>query len=71
MSLILQNQALRLFKSSFDYTPSVFAFAPDRVNLMGSQTDESDGLVCSFAIQMGTMVAGSIAPGNVLILLPL
>ena len=44
--LDLKNQAVALFKKSFDNTvPKVAACAPGRVNLIGEHTDYNDGFV--------------------------
>ena len=42
----LKNQAVALFKKSFDSTvPAFAACAPGRVNLIGEHTDYNDGFV--------------------------
>ena len=42
----LKNQAVALFKKSFDSTvPTFAACAPGRVNLIGEHTDYNDGFV--------------------------
>ena len=66
---MLQSQALHLFKSTFDYLPSVIAFAPGKISLLGCRVDGSDGWVCSLATHLGTMVVGSMAVGHVHLLL--
>ena len=68
MACKLRDQAIRLFKSSFDYSPSTYAYAPGRVNFIGEHTDYCDGFVCPFAIHLGTVVVGCPIPGNVMIL---
>ena len=62
---MLQSQATDFFQSPFAYKPSVVAFAPGIINLLGCQVNGGDGRVCSLATHLGTMVVGSMAAGNV------
>jgi galactokinase len=43
--------------------PSVQAFAPGRVNLIGEHTDYNDGLCLPFAVERGITVTAEPAPG--------
>jgi galactokinase len=44
--------------------PSVQAFAPGRVNLIGEHTDYNDGLCLPFAVRRGVTVTAEAAPGT-------
>jgi galactokinase len=44
--------------------PSVQAFAPGRVNLIGEHTDYNDGLCLPFAVERGITVIAEPAPGT-------
>lgn len=47
--------------------PSVRAFAPGRVNLIGDHTDHTGGLVLPMAIDLGTTVAGTAGGDEVVL----
>ena len=55
------HSAIRLVHTSGD-GPSVQAFAPGRVNLIGEHTDYNDGLCLPFAIDRGVTVAAEALP---------
>ena len=50
MAAEVQGQAISLFRSTFDSEPTVGAFAPGRVNLIGEHTDYNDGFVFPMAL---------------------
>ena len=66
MACKLRDKAIELFKESFNDRPSVYAYAPGRVNFIGEHTDYCEGFVCPLAIHYGTAVVGKLVPGNVL-----
>ena len=70
MAATLRDKAIQLFNQNFGETPSVFAYAPGRVNFIGDHTDYCEGFVCPLAIHMGTAIAGKLVPGAVCISLP-
>lgn len=51
--------AIEAFQSRFAAEPSVVAFAPGRVNLIGEHTDYNEGFVMPAAISLGVAVAAS------------
>ena len=61
-----RDKAIALFKKTFEYEPTVFAYAPGRVNFIGEHTDYCEGFVCPLAIHYGTAVVGKAVPGNVM-----
>ena len=61
-----RDKAIALFKKTFEDEPSIFAYAPGRVNFIGEHTDYCEGFVCPLAIHYGTAVVGKAVPGNVL-----
>ena len=65
MACKLRDKAIELFKESFNERPSVYAYAPGRVNFIGEHTDYCEGFVCPLAIHYGTAVVGRLVPGNV------
>jgi galactokinase len=54
------------FRRSFGRPPSVLAWAPGRINLIGEHIDYCGGTVLPFAIQPGTWVAAGDAPDRLL-----
>lgn len=52
------------FRSTFGRPPSLIAWAPGRVNLIGEHTDYNDGLVFPAAINAGTWVLATPAEGE-------
>ena len=65
MACKLRDKAIELFKENFNERPSVYAYAPGRVNFIGEHTDYCEGFVCPLAIHYGTAVVGKLVPGNV------
>jgi galactokinase len=59
----MRHSAIRLVHVSGD-GPSVQAFAPGRVNLIGEHTDYNDGLCLPFAIDRGVTVGADPLPGG-------
>jgi galactokinase len=59
----MRHSAIRLVHASGD-GPSVQAFAPGRVNLIGEHTDYNDGLCLPFAIDRGVTVAAEPLAGR-------
>ena len=57
---ILVRDAISQFKKEFTYEPTSVAFAPGRVNVIGEHTDYNDGFVMPIALELGTVVAGSL-----------
>jgi galactokinase len=51
------NAAKRLFRERFGEAPTLFAWAPGRVNLIGEHTDYNDGFVMPVAIDKGVTLA--------------
>lgn len=60
-----RDKAIALFKKTFEDQPSIYAYAPGRVNFIGEHTDYCDGFVCPLAIHFGTAAVGKPVPGNV------
>ncbi|KAK9502484.1 hypothetical protein O3M35_011255 [Rhynocoris fuscipes] len=52
--------AIESFRARFNVDPTVAAFAPGRVNLIGEHTDYNDGFVLPIALPMGTIIAGAL-----------
>ena len=65
MASVLRDQAVELFNKNFGERPSIYSFAPGRVNFIGEHTDYGEGFVCPLAIHLGTAIVGKKAPGNV------
>ena len=65
----LRDKAIAQFTKTFNEKPSVYAYAPGRVNFIGEHTDYCEGFVCPLAIQLGTVVVGRPVPGTVGLLL--
>ncbi|GAO81033.1 galactokinase [Sphingopyxis sp. C-1] len=53
----LVDRVVRGFRHLHGHEPSVIAFAPGRVNLIGEHTDYNDGFALPCAIECGTVVA--------------
>ncbi len=55
----LQHILLDSYKKEFSNDePTICAFAPGRVNLIGEHVDYNDGFVFPMAIPVGTMILG-------------
>lgn len=54
---LLAERAIHAFREGFGYEPTVVAFAPGRVNLIGEHTDYNDGFALPCALEFGTAVA--------------
>ena len=55
----LQADLLRAYRETVpDDQPTLCAFAPGRVNLIGEHVDYNDGFVFPMAIPLGTMIVG-------------
>jgi galactokinase len=55
----LQTNLLTDYQKEFpNDEPTICAFAPGRVNLIGEHVDYNDGFVFPMAIPMGTMIIG-------------
>ncbi|TAG79307.1 MAG: galactokinase, partial [Burkholderiales bacterium] len=54
--LEVQKKATASFAACFQSTPTIWARAPGRVNLIGEHTDYNDGFVLPCAINFGTLV---------------
>jgi len=66
----MQNQEVRdsvvaKFEKRFGAKPSVVAYAPGRIEVLGNHTDYNEGFVFSAAIDRGTFFAASPADGDV------
>ena len=53
----LVERTIAAFRHAFGEEPSVVAFAPGRVNLIGEHTDYNDGFALPCALDCGTVVA--------------
>ena len=60
MNIALKNELLAKFRAYFGCEPSVVAYAPGRVEVLGNHTDYNEGFVLSAAINHGTFFA--VAP---------
>ena len=60
MNTDLKNELLAKFRAHFGCEPTIVAYAPGRVEVLGNHTDYNEGLVLSAAINYGTFFA--IAP---------
>jgi galactokinase len=58
----LTERTIAGFREHFGRSPTVVAFAPGRVNLIGEHTDYNDGFALPCALPFGTVVA--LAPRN-------
>jgi galactokinase len=65
MPALLERAARAAFDATFGPVPSVVAWAPARVELLGNHTDYNGGLVLAVAIDRFTVVAGRPASGSV------
>jgi galactokinase len=55
----LQSNLLDSYRKEFpNDEPTICAFAPGRVNLIGEHVDYNDGFVFPMAIPVGTMIIG-------------
>lgn len=62
MKTSLKQQVVDDFKAAFGCKPTVLAYAPGRVEVIGNHTDYNEGFVLSAAINFGTYFA--IAPSK-------
>jgi len=53
----LAQRAILAFRETYRREPTVVAFAPGRVNLIGEHTDYNDGFALPCALEVGTVVA--------------
>lgn len=53
----LTQHTIQTFRQAYDREPTVVAFAPGRVNLIGEHTDYNDGFALPCALECGTVVA--------------
>ena len=53
----LTQHTIQTFRQAYDREPTVVAFAPGRVNLIGDHTDYNDGFALPCALEYGTVVA--------------
>jgi len=60
---MLVDRAAEAFETRFGAKPTLFSFAPGRVNLIGEHTDYNDGFVFPVAIQHGIAVAARPTDG--------
>ncbi len=58
---LLHERVVARFETYFGHAPSVTAYAPGRVEVLGNHTDYNEGFVLSAAIDMGTAFAVSQA----------
>ena len=56
--------AVEIFRDQFGTNPTVAAFSPGRVNLIGEHTDYNDGFVLPFALPYRTIIVGAEANSN-------
>jgi galactokinase len=59
----LLSAAKERFQKEFKSEPSVAAYAPGRVNLIGEHVDYNDGFVMPFALPFRTVIVGSLSSG--------
>jgi galactokinase len=62
MDLDYLDTTIEKFKSCFDVSPLLCAYAPGRVEILGNHTDYNEGVVLSAAINYGTFFA--VAPAK-------
>jgi galactokinase len=60
----LIEEAMRSYRARFGAAPTVAAFAPGRVEVLGNHTDYNGGYILSSALERGTAVAAGPAPGG-------
>jgi galactokinase len=60
----VREQARERFEQVFGLAPSLVAYAPGRVNLIGEHTDYNDGFVLPMAIDRGVAVAAAARPDS-------
>ena len=65
MACEMRDKAITLFTETFGEKPSVYSYAPGRVNFIGEHTDYCEGFVCPLAIHYGTAIVGRKVPGKV------
>lgn len=67
MSSLISVDELKenLIKEFGDERPTIAAFAPGRVNLIGEHSDYNDGFVFPMAIEVGTMIVGKAIDGEI------
>ena len=53
MACELRDKAVALFTETFGEKPSIYSYAPGRVNFIGEHTDYCEGFVCPLAIHYG------------------
>ena len=53
----LTQNTIQTFRQAYDREPTVVAFAPGRVNLIGDHTDYNAGFALPCALEYGTVVA--------------
>jgi galactokinase len=53
----LAQHTIKTFRQAYHREPTVVAFAPGRVNLIGDHTDYNDGFALPCALEYGTVVA--------------
>ena len=63
MNQALLRQAVEKFRSHYGVAPTVAAYAPGRVEILGNHTDYNQGLVLSAAINFGHFFLAAPAPG--------
>jgi galactokinase len=57
-------KAVAFFREKFGSDPTVAAFAPGRVNLIGEHVDYNGGFVLPFALPYRTIIVGALAPAD-------
>ena len=65
MNQQVYQQLVRQFREHFGVAPSVAAYAPGRVEILGNHTDYNEGLVLSAAINCGTFFVATPARDGV------
>lgn len=53
----IAERVIKVFRETFRRDPTLVAFAPGRVNLIGEHTDYNDGFALPCALELGTAVA--------------
>ncbi|MEI6970647.1 MAG: galactokinase [bacterium] len=64
MDMALFNSAAAKFRERFGTAPTVAAFAPGRIEVMGNHTDYNEGFVLSASINLGTVFLTSATRGT-------